>query len=355
MTSTAGLPGRLHTACFGYPVQGNAAGLKGKIRQGAWGPRLKRTEPDRLLLGMPSLHAIKTFVAAAKCLSFTRAAESLCVTPAAVSRQIKELEDHLSADLFKRAGRAVELTPAGQRFYETARLSLLNIAQAAEAIRCKVEQQVSLTLCCSPAHANLWLAPRLEGITSACPGTEISIITTHDFANLGLSIRPDIFITQSPNVQEGYVSYRLFGELIYPVCSPEYFAKVPADITLNGLMDLKLLDLSPFGRATLAEYVDWKIWLALQGVDVSRPSSAVTNLVRANDYTLLVQLTMLGHGVALGWHHLVSGLIEQGLLVRIPGFDITQPQTHHYLAIREEVAHLPAVAYLRDWMTSLAS
>ena len=316
---------------------------------------MKRTEPDQLLLGMPSLHAIKTFVAAAKYLSFTRAAESLCVTPAAVSRQIKELEEYLNADLFKRAGRAVELTADGQSFYETARLSLLNIAQAARGIRNSVKQQVSLTLCCSPAHANLWLAPKLERITSACPGTEINIIATHDFSNLGPTIRPDIFITQSPNVKDGYVNYRLFGELIYPVCSPAYFAALPAGITLTHLMGLRLLDLSPFGRATLAEYVDWKIWLALQGVDVNRHSKTIANLLRANDYTMLIQLTTLGHGVALGWHHLVSDLIEQGALIRIPGFDITQPQTYHYLAIREEIAHLPAVVHLRDWMTSLAS
>ncbi|MCW8355578.1 LysR family transcriptional regulator [Marinomonas pontica] len=95
----------------------------------------KPIEPDQILLKMPSLRAVKSFVAAAKYLNFTRAAEALCVTQAAISRQIRELEVALGVPLFKRTGRAVELTEAGQIFYDAAYLSFVNIAQAAQRIQ----------------------------------------------------------------------------------------------------------------------------------------------------------------------------------------------------------------------------
>src|SRR5690242_11549633 len=95
---------------------------------------VKHTEPDQTLIKMPSLRAVKAFVAAARYQNFTRAAEALCVTQAAISRQIRELEEHLGAELFNRAGRAVELTSAGSIFYDAVQLSFTNIAQAAERI-----------------------------------------------------------------------------------------------------------------------------------------------------------------------------------------------------------------------------
>ena len=118
----------------------------------------KPVDPDTLLLKMPSLRAVKAFVAAAKYESFTRAAEALCVSQAAISRQIRELEGYLGAQLFSRVGRAVALTPAGELFFDAAQLSFVNIAQAAERIRSNQAVRHMLTLCCSPAFSALWLS-----------------------------------------------------------------------------------------------------------------------------------------------------------------------------------------------------
>ncbi|ELF6208280.1 LysR family transcriptional regulator [Pseudomonas putida] len=95
----------------------------------------KHIQPDLILTTLPSLHAVRAFVAAAKYQSFTRAAESLCVSQAAISRQIKELEDNLKTDLFTRTGRSVALTSAGKLFFQTAQQSLCNIYQATDQIR----------------------------------------------------------------------------------------------------------------------------------------------------------------------------------------------------------------------------
>ncbi|GAB7529345.1 LysR family transcriptional regulator [Pseudomonas sp. 3A(2025)] len=311
---------------------------------------MQKTEPDQLLIKMPSLRAVKSFVAAAKCQSFTRAADSLCVTPAAISRQVKELEDFLGAELFVRSGRAVALTTAGTMFFNVAQLSFMNIAQAADRLRSQQFQRQTLTICCSPGTANLWLAPRLPDFSSRYPDIELSIVATHDFQHMETDVKPDVFITQSARIREGYVNTQLFGELIYPVCSPGYLCNVPQGMTLEGLRDMALLNLSPYGRATLAEYVDWRIWFALQGVELGERSSAAPGIIHVNDYAILIQMALRDQGVVLGWHHLVEELISQGKLIRLVGFEVTQPQTHHYLAVRDDIDELPAVSGFRDWV-----
>src|SRR5699024_9651779 len=111
------------------------------------------TEPDRALIRMPSPRAIKSFIAAAKYQSFTRAAESLCVTQAAISRQVRELEDVLGRELFTRQGRSIELTEAGHILFDTAYLSLINISQAAERIKTGTNRRRELRICVSPAFS----------------------------------------------------------------------------------------------------------------------------------------------------------------------------------------------------------
>lgn len=315
--------------------------------------RAVKTEPDQLLIKMPSLRAVKAFVAAAKCASFSRAAESLCVTPAAVSRQIKELEDFLGTALFSRAGRAVRLTEAGLNFFNVAQLSFMNIAQAADRLRQPDHQRQAFTLCCSPATANLWLAPRLVHFSTLYPDVQLNIITTHDFRAAEAAGPVDVFITQSAHIKDGYQSHQLFGELIYPVCSPTYYSRLSEPLSLAALGNEALLNLSPFGRAALAEFVDWDIWFALHRVKLRDRPVTAANIVNANDYCMLVQMALRDQGIALGWHHLVSDLVKQGSLIRLVGFDIVQPQTFHYLAIREEVADLPAALLFKDWITSL--
>ncbi|MFF7708560.1 LysR substrate-binding domain-containing protein [Pseudomonas sp. NPDC007930] len=313
---------------------------------------VKQIEPDRLLIKMPSLRAVKAFVAAAKYSSFSRAAESLCVTPAAISRQIKELEDLLGTALFARAGRAVRLTAEGVAFFETAQLAFMNIAQAADRLRQQARGKAALTVCCTPAFANLWLAPRLPAFSAQHPEVELNIVATHHFQQLDAGVRPDVFITQAAHIQPGYSSVKLFGEAVYPVCSPAYFSRLPRPMSLEHLREAALLNLSPHGRAALAEYLDWDIWLGLHNVPLAGRGAAAPNLFSANDYSLLIQLAEQGLGIALGWHHLVEQRIAQGRLVRLAGFELVQPQTFHYLALREAAEQLPAAECFKAWVLS---
>lgn len=313
----------------------------------------KPSDPDQTLLKMPSLRAVKSFVAAAKYQSFTRAAEALCVTQAAISRQIRELEDYLGTELFIRSGRKVLLSDAGSRFYDAAQLSFINIAQAAERIRIKHPTRQLLTVCCSPAFANLWLQPRMPAFLKAHPDIELTVLATQDFWSLEAGVQPDIFITKMSKVREGYVSTRLFHDVVYPVCSPAYLEDVALLEEPADLCRVQLLDLSPYGRSQLAEHVDWHVWLSLQGVDFAPNKSGLHFPYSSNDYSTLVQLAVAGQGVALGWNHLVAPLLTQGTLVRPIAHEVVHQDRCHYLSVREDHANTEAIVRFDEWVRSV--
>jgi len=316
---------------------------------------VKHIDPDMTLLKMPSLKAVKSFVAAAKYQSFTRAAEALCVTQAAISRQIRELEAYLEVELFKRVGRAVELTEAGAIFFDAAQMSFVNISQAAERIRTNNAGKRVLTLCCSPAFSALWLSARLPRFFSENPDIDLNLITTQNFLSMEPGIRPDIFITKMAKIQEGYRSYPLFHDVIYPVCTPQYLAAHPELSTLQGLRDGVLLNLSPYGRSQVAEHVDWGVWLAFNDIDMNERWSGGPHILNANDYNLIITMVLTHQGVALGWNHLVANLVESGTLIRPVAQEVVLNESQHYMTIRQDRESDEASCRLRDWILAQLS
>lgn len=311
----------------------------------------KHATTDQTLLKMPSLRAVKCFVAAARYQSFTRAAETLCVTQAAISRQIRELEEHLGTVLFERVGRSVKLTPAGSIFFDAAQLSFLNIAQAAARIRKDYGSNArrTLTLCCSPAFSALWMAHRLPSFFSANPDIDLDLVTTQNFLAMEPGIHPDIFITKMSRARDGYVSIPLFHDRIYPICTPNYLKAHPEIRSLEGLRNGVLLNLSPYGRSQLAEHVDWGVWLAIHRLDIEERLKNGAHYFNANDYNLLIQMVLNDQGLALGWDHLVSPLIEKGLLIKPVEQEVVLEDTRHYFAYREDKANDDALNRFRNW------
>lgn len=312
----------------------------------------KHADPDTLLLRMPSLRAVKAFVAAAKYKSFTRAAEALCVSQAAISRQIRELETFLDAPLFMRSGRTVELTAAGAVFFEAAQLSFVNIAQAADRIRNAPLQKHVLTVCCSPAFSALWLSQQLPDFRAKNPDIELNLVTTQNFVNMEPGVIPDIIISKISKAAAGYKNYPLCHDIIYPVCTPAFLEQHPEIATLEGLRDSVLLDLSPIGRAGVAEHVDWGVWLAFQNIDIDERPKDSPPLFHANDYNLIVSMVLTGQGIALGWNQLVGSLVEKGILVRPVEQQVTLRNSLHYLACREDTDYDDACRRVRDWVLS---
>ncbi|MCE7521116.1 MAG: LysR family transcriptional regulator [Halomonas meridiana] len=303
---------------------------------------------------MPSLTAVKSFVAAARYQNFTRAAESLCVTQAAISRQVRELEGFLGTDLFKRVGRSIELTQEGSIFFDAAQLSFLNIAQAADRIR---NNRVSnakrtLTLCCSPAFSAFWLSLRLPSFFSMHSNIDLQVLSTENFLTMEPGVYPDIFITKMQKVREGYHSIPLFHDVIYPICTPSYLAAHPEINTLEGLRDGVLLNLSPYGRSQVSEHVNWESWLAIHKLECAGSSQNAIHTFNANDYSMLIHMTLKNQGVALGWDHLVGPLVADGQLVKPIDKELVLEGTRHYLAYREDKATDETVSMFREWFMS---
>ncbi|MFF7062422.1 LysR family transcriptional regulator [Pseudomonas sp. NPDC008258] len=311
---------------------------------------VKHTEPDQSLIQIPSLRAVKAFVAAAKHQNFTRAAESLCVTQAAVSRQIKDLEAFLGTDLFVRAGRAVELTEAGALFFDAVQLSLSNISQASARIRRQSYGKRVVTLCCSPAFSALWLVHRLPRFLAQNPDIDLNLVTTQNFFHMEPGVRPDIVVSKVSTIRDGYHSHRLVHDIIYPVCTPQYLKQHPEAQSLEGIKSGPLLNLSPYGRAQVAEHVDWFIWFEAHGLNLEARLASSAQFLNVNDYNAMIMLTLAHQGVALGWHYLVDPLVQQGLLVRPVDAQLEHKESQHFLSFSNEKVDDSACCRLRDWI-----
>ncbi|CAI8878287.1 LysR family transcriptional regulator, glycine cleavage system transcriptional activator [Pseudomonas jessenii] len=310
----------------------------------------RNSQPDQALMKMPSFKAMRSFVAAAKYRNFTRAAEALCVTQAAISRQIRELETYLGTELFIRTGREVKLTSSGTTLFDAAQLSLLNIFQVTERIRREKSDKRSLTLCCSPALSALWLSHKLKDFFSANPDVDLNVITTQHFLAMEPGINPDIFVTKTIDLRPGYLRVPLFHEVVYPVCTPRFLEAHPEIRTLEGMRRNTLLDLNPYGRSQLSEQVDWNVWFAFQSPDLQIPAAQSPHYFSSNDYSLLIQMALDDQGLALGWDHLVRHLVKQGHLVRPVTEELALRESVQYLMINEKKEDDPACRDFKDWL-----
>ena len=220
---------------------------------------------------MPSLDLLQGFEAAARHLSFTKAGEELYLTQSAVSRQIKELEDQLGVELFHRRHRALALTEAGQQFYAATAQVLTTMRTATSRLRAQAGRK-TLSVTTTNSFAALWLIPRLAGFTRTHPDVEVKITAetrVQDLERDGL----DIAIRHGPASLAGPNAERLFGERVYPVCSPKLLKRLP----LKEPGDLKnhcLLQYSdPDSRHP---WLNWKTWLEVARIPDLRPASTLS-------------------------------------------------------------------------------
>lgn len=182
---------------------------------------------------LPPLNALRTFEAAARHGSFTLAAEELCVTPGAVSRQIRALEEHFGQPLFHRANRAVSLTDAGQRYFAAVTGPLADLARAVAVLG---ERRVVVD--CVPTLAMHWLLQRLPQFRAANPGIEVDLRTATGPVDTRQPF--DLAIRRDPAHFAGLAAEGLMTEISLPVCSAE-FARRHAIATMADLHRVPVL------------------------------------------------------------------------------------------------------------------
>lgn len=293
---------------------------------------------------LPPLNALRTFEAAARHSSFKDAADELCVTQAAVSRQIRYLEASLKTDLFLRAHRRVELTDAGRKLYATVHRSLLDIAETTREIYEGVGP-THLNLHVTSSFAQLWLVPRLNALRSLYPDLHLNLVSVDE--NPLVADKFDAAITLGLEEGAGYQSDFLFAEEIFPVCTPAFLDTHPETNTLDGLMQQPLLDLDPqFWKARWWSPIDWNFWLRQCGVENAQVKSELT----FSHFPMLLDAVLQNVGIGLGWRHLVQDRLDDGRLVQPLTESYPAPTRGHYFVCRNDLAELPAMQVLRGWL-----
>jgi LysR family transcriptional regulator, glycine cleavage system transcriptional activator len=294
---------------------------------------------------LPSLPALRAFEAAARHLSFTKAAGELSVTPAAVSHQVRTLEEELGVRLFWRTSRAVRLTRAGESLRTGVGEGLGVIADAVDQIRGD-DGRRTLTVTSSPSFAAKWLVPRLERYRQLCPDVDVRIDVSErlvDFAREDA----DIGIRFGSGSYPGLRADRLSDEAVFPVCSPkllqgEHPLRHPRDLEHHTLIHDEW-------RAQDGTWPDWRTWLVAAGVE----GIDLTRGLRISLYSLGVQAAVEGQGVVLGNTSLVADDLRSGRLVRPFELAIKVPFAYHVVSPRS-TAELPLVRTFREWLLAEA-
>jgi LysR family glycine cleavage system transcriptional activator len=290
---------------------------------------------------LPPLNALRAFEAAGRHLSVTKAADELCVTAAAVSHQVKTLEDYLAVKLFRRSGNALSLTDAGQAFLPALRAGFAQLERAIDALR-EHDSRGPLVLSIAPIFATKWLIPRLDGFRAAQPDIDVRLSTAiHlvDFERDGV----DAAVRLGRGRYPGLASHRLFGETVVPMCSPALREGAHPLTSPEDLRHHVLLHFDWPAREQVTP--DWSAWLrsaAVTGVDTARGPRFTQP-----DYAM--QAAMEGGGVVLGWRSLAQADLEAGRLI-IP-FDLPlQMDVAFYFVYPEAAEERPKLARFREWL-----
>jgi DNA-binding transcriptional LysR family regulator len=269
-------------------------------------PRNVKTAADPPRSTQLRLALLPAFEAAARTLSFTRAAQELFLTQSAISRQIQQLEAALGTELFERHHRALALTPAGRVMQRAVNDSLERLRDAAAAVRASTgPRQVALT--CTPGFASLWLIPRLARFTATHPQVDVRISATLKVLDLARS-DVDVAVRFVPSSMGDGPA--LFEEEVQPLCAPQLLEdrdrplRDPSDLAHQTLLAADM----PFGEALT---VDWEPWFQVMGLEGVR----MANTVRFTQYADAVTAAVAGQGVVIGRLPLLNELLRSGRLV----------------------------------------
>lgn len=295
---------------------------------------------------MPSLDLLAGFEAAARHLSFTKAGEELFLTQSAVSRQIKDLEEQLGVPLFHRRHRALVLTDAGQQFYAAAAQVITTMRSATERLRSQSGRKRPLSVTTTHSFAALWLIPRLAGFTRTHPGVDVRITADtrlQDLERDGL----DLAIRHGPPSLAGSNAVRLFGERVFPVCSPKLLKtnplREPADLKNHTLLQYD----DPDARHP---WLHWKTWLEVAGIPDLRPAATLS----LSGFEQIIPAALAAHGVALGRSPLVKDLLAEKKLVA-PFKTTADPARAYFVIASKAAASRPEVHEFIEWLKGEAA
>ncbi|AGH38820.1 Glycine cleavage system transcriptional activator [Bibersteinia trehalosi USDA-ARS-USMARC-188] len=287
---------------------------------------------------LPPLNALKAFESAARHLNFTKAAEELFVTQAAVSHQIKLLEDFLSIQLFHRRNRILELTESGLQYFEEIRPLLEQIAKATDKIRAKNNRQI-LTISVPQTFGMQWLVPRLNDFHEKFPDVEVRIKgVDQDEGQLGKEI--DVAIYYGNGKWDNLESVCLAEAPLVILASPKYLAENPLNTPddIIGKMLLHVFSRNKWKRTIEHFKLDDKI-------DVEEAGTMFSHTFMA------LQAAMHNQGVAIANKILAQHEIEQGNLIEPFPTGLIDEKTF-YVVYPHQMAEVLKVQLFVEWITT---
>lgn len=306
---------------------------------------------------LPPLNSLRAFEAAARHLSLRKAAAELYVTPAAISHQIKALEDSLGVPVFKRLPQRVELTDAGDALLPHLTAALRHVADAMATVR-RLQQLQRVTVAAPPALAAKWLAPRLGRFTALHPDIDLHITADDALVDSvradsgetdSLVLDADLAIRSGHGEYAGYAVQRLFPAYAIPMCSPRLLTGAHPLLTPDDLRHHTLLHHETGIDQTDTERPNWSMWLKAAGVQGLNDRRGPTfNLIG-----MATEAAADGLGVVLGVPVVAAHDLETGRLV-MP-FTLSLPmRTAYFLIHQGEVAKGSAVAAVIQWLAAEA-
>lgn len=294
---------------------------------------------------LPPLNALRAFEAAARHLSFTKAADELAVTQAAISHQVKALEDHLGLSLFRRLNRRLVLTEAGQLYLPVLRDAFDAIAGGTARLH-QDQESGPLHVSVVPSLAAKWLLPRMSRFRDRHPDIDVMIsanLKLIDFSDGVFEVGIRYGVGNYPGLRVD----RLLDDEVFPVCSPKLLEgphplKRPEDLRHHTLLhdEVSRHDESP----------DWQSWLqavGVNGIDVRRGPGF-------SDSSMVIEAAAAGQGVALGHRWLAAADLESGRIV-MPFGPAIPSKFAYYVVSPPALAERRRVRLFREWLLEEAA
>ena len=291
---------------------------------------------------LPSASSLVVFEAAGRHENFSRAADELGMTQAAVSYAIRSMEEQLGVPLFHRSHRAVALTEAGARFHADVSVGLTRIQKSAETIRAK-GRETNVTLAASTAFASMWMLPRINLLRDELPEIDLRIQTSVRDLDLEEEAIPLGIRGGDPAEWPQYHAALLAPEVVCAVASPAYVEALGGRPPLSTMPELRLIHL----EEPVREACNWKEWFDRAGVAYTRPYRPLV----INDYVLVIQAVLAGEGIALGWQHLINSQVSSGALVPVGDYVLETGKAFYVVWPKSRELSLPA-RKVRDWLVA---
>ena len=293
---------------------------------------------------LPSLDPLKGFDAAARHLSFTKAAAELFLTQSAISRQIQTLEEQLGVKLFRRETRRLSLTPEGEILHRATAEMLSRLADVCAGLRA-ARRRPRVTVSAAVGIAALWLVPRLSAFQELEPDVDVRLsadnrIVILENEDIDLALR-----YASPDDAPRDATL-LFQEEVFPVAAPALAARLPAVLRAEDLATVTLLT---FDNGQKAPWFSWDPWLADMGLMHAKAKA----VLQFNHYDQLIRAAEDGRGIALGRGPLVARLMSEGKL-KLLGDTRQQVAARAYFLVHSGNTPRPEVVRFAAWLISEA-